>query len=207
MYMIKKISLLTIITALFLTTYVDTVNAAPVSFDLKKTSNTYTAFGTVSVDRVNNAYTFSAVVKDLPTTLPNGGIYYLLWGLTAEGKADNLGPITNNSETKGTLSGRVTQFFITSEKERYPEFVTGAKIVQTDSIPATTFTTTLGTVSPTPSTSATVRPSGSVIPVGGPTGAPETGLGGATLFNGLIAGLFIIGVSGAIISVKNRYSH
>ncbi len=204
--MIKNISVSAAISALLLSVFVVKAYAAPVSFDLKKTSSSYTAFGTVSVDRVNNAYTYSAVVKDLPTTLPNSGIYYLLWGLTPEGKADNLGPITNNSESKGTLNQRVTQFFISSEKERYPEFVNGPKIVQTDSIPESTFTKTLGTVSPT--ASATPRPSGSNVPaVGGPTGAPETGLGGSTLFNGIIAGLFVIGVSGLIISVRNKYSH
>ncbi|MDQ3098513.1 MAG: hypothetical protein M3Q44_02095 [bacterium] len=205
--MIKKISLSLLVAVLFLTSYISTASAAPVSFDLKKTSNTYNAFGTVSIDRVNNTYTFSAVVKDLPTALPNGGIYYLLWGLTAEGKADNLGPITNNSESKGNLNGRVAQFFITSEKERYPEFVSGPKIVQTDSIPAKTFTTTLGAVKPTARATGSPLASGSSVPVGGPTGAPETGLGGATLFNGLLAGLFIIGISGLIVSVKNRYSH
>jgi hypothetical protein len=203
--MIKKIFITTILVTILLNTQVKIVSAAPISYDLKKTSSTYTAFGTVSIDKINNAYTYSAVVKDLPTTLPSGGIYYLLWGLTTDGKADNLGPITNNSESKGNLSGRVTQFFITSEKERYPEFVTGPKVVQSDSIPESTFTS-LGTVAPTAKPTATAKATGTTVPVGGPTGAPETGLGGAALFNGLIAGMFIIGVSGLVISLKNRYS-
>ncbi len=206
--MIKNLSIGLLAATLMLTTLATTAQAAPVSYDLKKTSNNYKAFGTVSIDRVNNSYTFSAVVKDLPSPLPNGGIYYLLWALTPDGKADNLGPITNNSEAKGNLNTRATQFFISSEKERYPEFVNGPKIVQTDSIPESVFTTTLGTVSPTPTTTATPRPSGTNVPaVGGPTGAPETGLGGSALFNGLIAGMFVIGVSGLIVSVRNKYSH
>lgn len=203
--MIKHLSITILATVIFLTVLATSASAAPVTFDLKKTSNNYKAFGTISIDRTNNTYTYSAVVTDLPSPLPNNGIYYLLWGLTPDGKADNLGPITNNSEVKGNLNGRMTQFFITSEKERYPEFVTVPKIVQTDSIPESTFNTPTNTTSPSPSTSS--FPSGSnTPPVGGPTGAPETGLGGSALFSGLIAGLLVIGTSGLVMSIKNRYS-
>jgi hypothetical protein len=130
-------------------------------------------------------------------------VYYLLWGLTADGKADNLGPITNNSEVKGTLNQPVTQFFITSEKERYPEYVSGPRIAQTETIPSSTFSSSAPTASPSRSPVAT----GSAVPVGGPTGAPETGLGGSVIWNGMIISLGAIGVTGLALSLKKRFVH
>jgi hypothetical protein len=174
--------------------------AQQTSFTLNKASNQYTTFGTVSLTKSGETYTYSAVVKDLPTTLPNGGIYYILWGLTKDGKADNLKAITNNSEVKGTLNQPVTQFFITSEKERVPEYVIGTRIAQTDTIPASTFTTT----TPTSTPSISPKASASGIPVGGPTGAPETGLGGSTLWNGMIISLGAIGFTGLSLSLKKK---
>lgn len=180
------------------------------SFDLKKASTQYSASGTITVSKNGSTFTYSAVVKDLPSTLPANGLYYLLWGLTVDGRADNLGPITNSSENRGNLNGRITQFFITSEKERFPEFVTGPRIAQTDAIAESIFT---GIASPTPqasvSPSAKSSVSPSVIPVGGPVGAPETGLGGALLFNGLIYSLGGIGFTGLGISLfrKNNKSN
>jgi hypothetical protein len=172
------------------------------SYTLKATSSTYKAFGTVSISRSGSQYSYSAVVKDLPSTLPSGGVYYLLWGLTPDGKADNLGPITNNSENKGNLNQRVSQFFITSEKERYPEYVSGPKVVQTETIPESAFT---GLTSASPAASSTIRPSSSSVPVGGPTGAPETGFGGAMLWNGAILSLGLIGVLGLSMSLKKKF--
>jgi hypothetical protein len=184
-----------------------TVTAQQSSFDLKKASNQYNATGTVTVSKNGTVFTYSAVVKDLPSTLPANGLYYLLWGLTVDGRADNLGPITNSSENRGNLNGRITQFFITSEKERFPEFVTGPRIAQTDAIAESVF---VGIASPTPQTSASPTSkssaSPSIVPVGGPVGAPETGLGGALLFNGLIYTLGGIGFTGLGISLfkKNK---
>lgn len=179
--------------------------AQQTSFDLKKASNQYTASGTVSISRNGSQYTYSAVVKDLPSTLPANGVYYILWGLNSQGKADNLGPITNSAENRGNLNGRITQFFITSEKERLPEYVSGPRIVQTDTIPESAFAG-LSSATPKPSSTAlaSATPIGSVIPVGGPAGAPETGLGGAVLFNGIIYSLGSIGFTGLGLSVYNR---
>jgi len=185
------------------------VSAQQNSYDLKKASNQYNVSGTLSINKNGSQFTYSSVVKDLPSPLPANGLYYILWGLRSDGKADNLGPITNSSENRGNLNLRMTQFFITSEKERYPEYVSGPRIVQTDTIPEGIFAG-ITVSSPSPGTSATASPlssaspKASTVPVGGPTGAPETGLGGALLFNGLIYSLGGIGFTGMGISIYNR---
>lgn len=198
-----------LITALFSTLLitiflVQNVSAQTNSFDLKKTSDQYKTSGTLSLTRSGNTMKYSIVVKDLPTQLPGNGVYYLTWALTPEGRASNLGPITNNSELTGTLGFKATQFFITSEKDRYPEFVQGPRIAQTDTIPSTTYDG-LTTASPAPSGSARASASPSTPPIGGPTGAPETGLGGAALFNAMILSLGGIGVFGLFLSLRNKF--
>lgn len=171
------------------------------SFDLKKTSDQYKASGTVSLTKSGTKIDLSLVAKDLPNTLPGGGVYYLAWALTPEGRADNLGTVTNNSELKVTMKVKATQIFVTSEKERYPEFVQGPRIVQTDNIPQNIFDSI---TTPAPTSSVKPLTSTSPVPIGGPTGAPETGLGGSVLTNGAIISLGGIGITGLFLSLRNR---
>lgn len=199
-------SLITLVMLSLSTTY---TFAQQSSYDLKKASNQYNASGTLSINKNGSQYTYSTVAKDLPTPLPANGLYYILWGLRPDGKADNLGPITNSSENRGTLNSRMTQFFITSERERYPEYVSGPRILQTDTIPEGVFAGIVpSSASPSPlassSPGATASPRASVVPVGGPTDAPETGFGGAILFNSLIYSLGGIGFTGMGLSIYNR---
>ncbi len=204
----KKTAFITAITLILMGASLQNSFAQQTSYDLKKASNQYNVSGTVSIAKSGTAFNYTAVAKDLPATLPANGVYYIIWALTVDGKADNLGTITNSAESRGTLGGRITQFFITSEKERFPEYVTGPRIAQTDTIPESVFAG-ITSQSPTASPRSTITPrprasSSVVVPVGGPTGAPETGLGGALLFNGLIYSLGALGFTGVGYSFYNK---
>ena len=186
--------------ALISSFWVVSASAQSNSFDLKKAADQYKSSGTVSITKAGTKVSYSIVVKDLPSPLPNAGVYYLVWALTPEGKAANLGPITNNSELVGTFTTKANQIFISSEKERFPEYVQGPRIVQTDTIPATVFDT-MTTSTPTPKAVAT----DSAVPIGGPTGAPETGFGGSILINGVLISLSGIGGVGLLLSLRNKF--
>jgi hypothetical protein len=196
---IHTISVLFVISSLF----ANSASAALGSFDLKPTSTTYTTTGTVSIDKDSSSnYTVTAVVKNLPSPLPASGVYYLFWGLQPDGRAFNLGPITNDSQINKSITSKMAQFFITSEKERFPEYVNGPRIAQTDTIPESIYT---NLTSPTPTPSgiviATPRPSSYSTP----TGAPETGLGGGVIWQLMIAGLGVFGLTGLTYSIAKRH--
>ncbi len=178
------------------------VEAQSTSYSLKKLGN-YTVNGTISLTKANNLVDYSAKVTELPDQIPSNGTNYLLWGLTPDGKADNLGPISNSVEKAGTLKEKVTQFFITAEKDRFPDFVNGPRLAQSDTINQDIFKSFV-TPSPLATSTPTTAPTASAPPIGGPTGAPETGLGGAQLWNAIIISLGGIGATGLILTIKNK---
>jgi hypothetical protein len=207
MVKIEKFLLLQAIAILFSVSLIipSLTHAAIASYDLKPASSTYnTVSGTVSLDRnSSNQYVVSSVVKNLPSPLPGNGVYYLFWGLQTDGRANNLGPITNDSQITKTLTTQMTQFFITSEKERFPEFVSGPRIAQTDTIPVSIYTQFQSPApTATPFGSPTARPSTFTSP----TGAPETGLGGGVLYNIALFALGAFGVVGLTYSLAKKYA-
>lgn len=171
--------------------------AAQTSLELTPLTN-YQAKGSARISADGTRYRITAKVESLPDQIPNGGRYYILWATIQDGRADNLGSITNNNEVSTTVAGTPKQVFITAEKERFPEFVQGPRITQTREIAATELTT-LSTPSPTPIRSPGVGGSGTV---GQPSDAPETGLGGMVIFNTVTAAMIVFGSFGALMNLK-----
>ncbi|MDQ3239130.1 MAG: hypothetical protein M3P33_01265 [bacterium] len=195
-----------VLLALFIATSnsVITAYASIASYDLKPASNTYKSTGTISLDKdALNVYSVSAVVKNLPSSLPGNGVYYIFWALQTDGKANNLGPITNDSQITKTLPTKVSQFFITSEKERYPEYVNGPRIAQTDTIPESIYSN-LVTPAPVASSSALLSPRPTSFTT--PVGAPETGLGGGLLFQIITVSIGALGASGLTYSLAKKFA-
>lgn len=192
---IKIISSLTLITSLILATPITSTSAQSTTISITPTSETYQVKGTFSILRSGDRYNIQGNISDLPATIPNNGQYYILWATITDGRADNLGTISNNSPINSTIVGKPTQIFITAERERFPEFVEGPRLAQSKQLADTDFTNL---------TTATASPQSTTEPAGQPNDAPETGLGGSILFYAFSLGLTTIGSIGALRSFKNK---
>jgi hypothetical protein len=192
---IKILSSIAFIIALILTTPIKSTSAQTPTISIAPTSETYQIKGTFSILRSGDRYNIQGSISELPATIPNNGQYYILWATIADGRADNLGAISNNAPINSTIVGKPTQIFITAERERFPEFVEGPRLAQSKQLADSDFT-----ILSNPSAS----PQSTTEPAGQPNDAPETGLGGSLLFYAFSLGLTTIGSIGALRSFKNK---
>jgi hypothetical protein len=191
----KIFNSLTLIIGLILAIPIASVSAQSTTISITPTSENYQIKGTFSITRSGDRYNLQGNISDLPATIPNNGKYYILWATIADGRADNLGTISNNSPINSTIIGKPTQIFITAERERFPEFVEGPRLAQSKQLTDADFTNL---------TTATASPKPTREPTGQPNDAPETGLGGSLFFYAFSLALTTIGSIGALRSLKNK---
>lgn len=156
----------------------------------------YQTTASVTITSSQGKYNIEITSSNLPASIPNGGSYYIVWATIPDGRADNLGTITNGTALKTTLSEAPKQIFITAEKERFPEFVQGPRISQSAEIPATDLPALTATPRPSVSPSGQGVGGGGGTTVGTPNDVSETGLGGGLIFYGLTTALAGIGSLG-----------
>lgn len=194
-----------LLSAFTITLFVTPIAFAQTTIDLTAVGN-YQTRGSARITAEGSRYRVTARVENLPDQIPNNGRYYILWATIQDGRADNLGSITNNNEVSTTVAGTPKQIFVTAEKERFPEFVQGPRLTQSREI-APNELTALATPSPTPVRSPGVGGSGTTPTaspvIGRPNDAPETGLGGSYVFYTIAAALIVFGSFGALMTLKN----
>lgn len=176
------------------------VNAQQTTIQLNPVAS-YQTSASAGITAAQGRYNIEVSSNSLPSTIPGGGSFYIVWATIPDGRADNLGTITNGNTLRTNLNEAPRQIFITAEKERFPEFVQGPRVSQSAEINATTLPALTATPVPT------ARPTGPVGVGGGggtPSDVPETGLGGSLIFYTVTSALTGIGGGGLLYTYLNK---
>ena len=188
----KKV-VIALVFALFFTSSTNNTFAQQKTFQLNPVGN-YETTANVKITPSQGRYNIEISTNNLPSSIPNNNNYYVAWATIPDGRADNLGTITNGATLNSNLNQAPRQFFITAEKERFPEFVQGPRITQSAQISSSE----LPDLTSTPQPTSTASPQGHGGGGGTPKDVPETGLGGSVIFYGATSTLVGLGSIGIL---------